>query len=118
MVGGVGESVGALLGATVSWHVLGDLGAPQPATHTYCGAHWHSQSPFTMAQMPPGFVSQLCWSPLQVTKVGAAVGVGEEQGVERARFLEKAGADVIVIDTAHGHSKNVGETLKTIKKKV
>ena len=75
MVGGVGESVGALLGATVSWHVLGDLGAPQPATHTYCGAHWHSQSPFTMAQMPPGFVSQLCWSPLQVTKVGAAVGV-------------------------------------------
>ncbi len=49
--------------------------------------------------------------------VGAAVGVGEEQGIERAKFLEKAGVDVIVIDTAHGHSKNVSDTLKNLKKK-
>ena len=50
--------------------------------------------------------------------VGAAVGVGEEQGIERAKFLEKAGVDVIVIDTAHGHSKNVSDTLKNLKKKI
>ncbi len=48
--------------------------------------------------------------------VGAAVGVGDLQGIERIKFLEKAGVDVIVIDTAHGHSKNVLETLKKSKK--
>ncbi len=48
--------------------------------------------------------------------VGAAVGVGEEQGIKRIKFLEKAGVDVIVIDTAHGHSKNVIETLRKAKK--
>ncbi len=48
--------------------------------------------------------------------VGAAVGVGEQQGIERIRFLEKAGVDIIVIDTAHGHSQNVLETLKRSKK--
>jgi IMP dehydrogenase len=48
--------------------------------------------------------------------VGAAVGVGEEQGIERIRFLEKSGVDVVVIDTAHGHSVNVISTLKKVKK--
>ena len=48
--------------------------------------------------------------------VGAAVGVGESEGIERIRTLEKAGVDVIVIDTAHGHSENVVETLKMSKK--
>ena len=48
--------------------------------------------------------------------VGGAVGVGEEQGIERTRFLKQAGVDIIVIDTAHGHSKNVIDTLKKIKK--
>ncbi len=48
--------------------------------------------------------------------VGAAVGVGDLQGIERIKFLEKAGVDVIVIDTAHGHSRNVFETLKKSKK--
>ncbi|MEE2695405.1 MAG: IMP dehydrogenase [Pseudomonadota bacterium] len=47
--------------------------------------------------------------------VGAAVGVGEKQGIERTKYLEKAGADVIVIDTAHGHSENVIDTLRKIK---
>ena len=48
--------------------------------------------------------------------VGAAVGVGDKQGMERIKFLEKAGVDVIVIDTAHGHSQNVIDTLKLSKK--
>jgi IMP dehydrogenase/GMP reductase len=45
--------------------------------------------------------------------VGAAVGVS--QAVERAAALLEAGADVIVIDTAHGHSKNVIDALKEMK---
>lgn len=49
--------------------------------------------------------------------VGAAVGVGVEQGIERVNFLKKSGVDIIAIDTAHGHSKNVIDTLKIIKKK-
>jgi IMP dehydrogenase len=39
-------------------------------------------------------------------RVGAAIGVGPDR-LERAEALIKAGADVIVIDTAHGHSKDV-----------
>lgn len=46
-------------------------------------------------------------------RVGAAIGVGQ---FERARALTEAGADVLVIDSAHGHSKGVLETLKSIKK--
>ena len=49
--------------------------------------------------------------------VGAAVGVGDKQGIERIQCLESAGVDIIVIDTAHGHSKNVIDTLKKSKKK-
>ncbi|RLJ07733.1 MAG: IMP dehydrogenase [Candidatus Aenigmatarchaeota archaeon] len=45
--------------------------------------------------------------------VGAAVGVNE---IERVDALVKAGADVLVIDTAHGHSENVIQTVKEIKK--
>ena len=48
--------------------------------------------------------------------VGAAVGVGENQGLERTKFLLNSGVDLVVIDTAHGHSKNVIDTLKMIKK--
>jgi IMP dehydrogenase len=44
---------------------------------------------------------------------GAAVGVSDN---ERIDLLMKAGVDVICIDTAHGHSKNVINTLKEIKK--
>ncbi len=39
-------------------------------------------------------------------RVGAAVGVGSE-AMERATCLVAAGVDVLVVDTAHGHSKNV-----------
>ena len=46
--------------------------------------------------------------------VAAAVGVGED-AIARARALIEAGADVIVVDTAHGHSKGVADTIATIK---
>ncbi len=48
-------------------------------------------------------------------RVGAAVGVSEKE-FERARRLMSAHIDVIVIDTAHGHSKGVIEMIKKIKK--
>lgn len=48
--------------------------------------------------------------------VGAAVGVGPES-VRRGEALIHAGVDVLVIDTAHGHSKNVIETLTHFSKK-
>jgi len=47
-------------------------------------------------------------------RTGAAVGVGD---VERIDALIKADVDVIVVDTAHGHSQNVIDTIKTIKTK-
>jgi len=47
-------------------------------------------------------------------RVGAAVGVGEDM-LARAEALLKAGADVIVIDTSHGHSKNVIESVEALK---
>ena len=47
-------------------------------------------------------------------RVGAAVGVGN---YERIDALIAADVDVIVVDTAHGHSQNVLDTLKTIKSK-
>jgi IMP dehydrogenase len=47
-------------------------------------------------------------------RVGAAVGVGADM-LQRTETLLKAGADVIVIDTSHGHSKNVIEAIRTIK---
>lgn len=47
-------------------------------------------------------------------RVGAAVGTSSET-LARVEALIKAGVDVIVIDTAHGHSKRVIETLREIK---
>jgi IMP dehydrogenase len=47
-------------------------------------------------------------------RVGAAVGVGPDM-VERAEALLKAGADIILIDTSHGHSANVINGVKTLK---
>ncbi len=46
-------------------------------------------------------------------RVGAAVGVND---LDRAESLIRAGADVLVIDSAHGHSNNVLETIRRIKK--
>jgi IMP dehydrogenase len=47
-------------------------------------------------------------------KVGAAVGVHD---FERAASLIEAGVDVLVVDSAHGHSRNVIETVKGVKKR-
>lgn len=49
-------------------------------------------------------------------RVGAAIGTGEN-AIHRAELLVKAGVDVIVIDTAHGHTTSVIATLKVLKKK-
>lgn len=48
-------------------------------------------------------------------RVGGAVGVTSDT-LERVKALEKSGVDVIVIETAHGHSKGVIEMLKKVKK--
>lgn len=48
-------------------------------------------------------------------RVGAAIGVSHDAD-ERAQSLALAGVDVIVIDTAHGHSAGVLNSIKTIKK--
>ncbi|TNF35006.1 MAG: IMP dehydrogenase, partial [Gammaproteobacteria bacterium] len=48
-------------------------------------------------------------------RVGAAVGVGPDTD-DRVAALVEAGVDVIVVDTAHGHSRNVLERVKRIKK--
>ena len=47
--------------------------------------------------------------------VGAALGTGSDT-LERARALKEVGVDLFAIDSAHGHSKNVVETIKAIKK--
>ena len=47
--------------------------------------------------------------------VGAALGTSPDT-LERAKALNEAGVDLFVIDSAHGHSKNVIDTIKVIKK--
>jgi len=47
--------------------------------------------------------------------VGAAVGAGPTE-LERAKAIIKEGIDLIVVDTAHGHTKKVGEIIKFINK--
>ena len=48
-------------------------------------------------------------------KVGAAVGAGANE-FERAKEILKCKIDLIVVDTAHGHTEKVGEMIKKIKK--
>jgi IMP dehydrogenase len=45
-------------------------------------------------------------------RVGAAIGVGQ---MDRAKALVDAGADVLVLDSAHGHSKGILDTVRNIK---
>ena len=49
-------------------------------------------------------------------RVGAAVGVGEGTE-ERVELLVEAGVDVLVVDTAHGHSQGVLDRVRWIKRK-
>ena len=46
--------------------------------------------------------------------VGAALGTGSDT-LDRARALHEVGVDVFVIDSAHGHSKNVLDTIKLVR---
>jgi IMP dehydrogenase len=55
-----------------------------------------------------------CKDPRGRLRVGAAVGVHE---YERAESLIRAGVDVLVVDSAHGHSGNVLDTVSEIKKR-
>jgi len=56
-----------------------------------------------------------CKDKLGRLRVGAAVGVGDYS--ERVPELLKAGVDIIVVDTAHGHSQGVIDAVKGIKQK-
>ena len=49
--------------------------------------------------------------------VGAAIGTNKED-IKRAKSLLDSGADLIVIDTAHGHTKKVLNMIRKIKKKL
>jgi IMP dehydrogenase len=48
-------------------------------------------------------------------RVGAAIGVGPERA-ERAAMLKRAGVDVLCIDTAHGHTRNVIEAIRDTRR--
>ena len=56
-----------------------------------------------------------CKSEHGQLRVGAAVGVGAETD-ERVDAIVQAGVDVIVVDTAHGHSQSVLDMVKRVKK--
>ena len=55
-----------------------------------------------------------CKDAMGRLRVGGAVGVGEDM-MERTEALLKAGADVILIDTSHGHTRNVLNAVEKIK---
>src|SRR5438270_3175675 len=57
-----------------------------------------------------------CKDPHGKLRVGAAVGVGEGTD-ERVAALVEAGADVLIVDTAHGHAQGVLDRVKWIKTK-
>jgi len=57
---------------------------------------------------------QACKDELGRLRVGGAVGVAEDTEERAAALLEK-GADVLVIDTAHGHSRGVLDTIPRVK---
>lgn len=55
-----------------------------------------------------------CKDSLGRLRAGAAIGVGSDM-MQRTESLLKAGVDALVIDTSHGHSKNVIDAIKKIK---
>jgi IMP dehydrogenase len=55
-----------------------------------------------------------CKDELGRLRVGAAVGTGEDREA-RVEALVRAGVDVVVIDTAHGHTTSVIETIRVLK---
>lgn len=57
-----------------------------------------------------------CKDKLGRLRAGAAVGVGRDS-MERVDALVKAGVDVIIVDTAHGHAQSVLDTVKVVRRK-
>jgi IMP dehydrogenase len=55
-----------------------------------------------------------CKDLLGRLRVGAAVGIGRDM-LPRVTAVRGAGVDIVVVDSAHGHSRNVLEAVKTIK---
>ncbi|QTG98399.1 IMP dehydrogenase [Wolbachia endosymbiont of Rhagoletis indifferens] len=49
-------------------------------------------------------------------RVAAAIGTGKKDGIDRCEALIGEEVDVVVVDTAHGHSENVINTIREIKK--
>src|SRR5262245_34529531 len=57
-----------------------------------------------------------CKDELGRLRIGAAIGVGQA-ALERAELLIAEGVDLVVIDTAHGHSKSVLDTAQEFRKR-
>ena len=55
-----------------------------------------------------------CKDEMGRLRVGAAVGAGGDRD-QRAAALLEAGADVLVVDSAHGHSKNIIEAVRSVR---
>src|SRR5208283_3785905 len=55
-----------------------------------------------------------CKDLLGRLRVGAAVGIGKDM-LPRVTAVRSAGVDIVVVDSAHGHSRNVVQAVKTIK---
>jgi IMP dehydrogenase len=56
-----------------------------------------------------------CKDPFGRLRVGAAIGPGKDRE-ERTEALIKAGVDVLVVDTAHGHSRDVLEAVRDVRR--
>jgi len=56
-----------------------------------------------------------CKDDQERLRVGAAIGVGDDSE-ERTEALINAGVDIIVVDTAHGHSRSVLDRVKQVKR--
>ena len=99
-------------------------GARRSCTSTASSACWSSTTNFELR----GLITvkdilkssehpNACKDQLGRLRVGAAVGVGEGTE-ERVEALVEAGVDVIVVDTAHGHSQGVLDRVRWIKRKL
>lgn len=49
-------------------------------------------------------------------RVGVSIGIGD-RGIERAEALVAAGAQIVCVDVAHGHSKEVNRTIRALREK-
>ena len=58
---------------------------------------------------------QACKDSMGRLRCGAAIGIGSDH-LERAQALGDAGVDVVVVDTAHGHSSRVLETIVALRR--